>query len=250
MRTALIRIAILATFCLSAQAQVFDVPYAQEAKKEAPTRTLYIPAKNPQAIVLLFSGGGGALQVQDDGTTKNTHTLVRSRNLWAQYGISAVLVDTPNDLGNIKNNARFGKNHQQRILNVVRYYKEKFNLPIWLFGHSIGTTSVVTFANQGKEWQAMISGVAVAGTHFTATLDKEVSLPTLAIHHRQDGCKYDPVSASEDIIRSRPAKVRSQLTIIDGGVNSGHVCLSMAYHGFNQREGQLIEAAAKFILKK
>jgi len=190
------------------------------------------------------------LRLQDDGTTKNMHTFVRSKGLWAQYGISAVLVDTPNDLGNTRNNARFGKNHQQRILNVVRYYKDKFNLPIWLFGHSMGSTSVVTFANQGNEWQALIAGAAVAGTHFTAIMDKEVTLPVLAIHHRQDGCKYNPVSASEDIIRSRPANVRSQLTIIDGGENSGHVCLSMAYHGFNQREGQLIEAAAKFLLKK
>jgi len=248
MRAAFIRIALLASFCLSAHAQIVDVPYEQKAEKQAPTRTLLIPAKSPKAIVLLFTGGGGMLRLQSDGTTTAKHTFVRSKDLWAQYGISAVLVDTPFDLGNATNNARFGKNHQQRVLSVVRYYKEKFNLPIWLFGHSMGTTSVTTFANQGREWEALISGIIVAGTHTTSTLAKNVALHTLAIHHRQDGCKYSPISASEDIIRSRPAKVRSQLIIIDGGENTGHVCLSMAYHGFNQREDKLIETATKFIL--
>jgi hypothetical protein len=78
-----------------ANAQVFDVPY----KDDAPTRTLLIPVKNAKAVVLLFPGGGGVLRLQDDGSTTNFHTFVRSKDLWAQYGIDAVLVDTPYDLG-------------------------------------------------------------------------------------------------------------------------------------------------------
>jgi hypothetical protein len=59
-------------------AQVFSVPN----KDETPTKTLFIPAKAPKAIVLLFPGGGGMLRLTDEGTTKNPHTFVRSKDMW------------------------------------------------------------------------------------------------------------------------------------------------------------------------
>lgn len=230
----------------TAQAQVFDVPY----KNDAPTRTLLISAQNPKAVVLLFPGGGGVLRLADDGSTTNQHTFVRSKDLWAQYGIDAVLVDTPYDLGNSKNNKRSLSDHLERIRATVDFYTEKLNLPIWLFGHSMGTTSVTKFANRGRDWQKKIAGIIVAGTHSTAILDDDVTLPILAIHHKFDGCPHDPVNASELIVRNRPTGVRTQLVLIDGGLNSGDPCLSFAYHGFNQNEDKLVQAAANFILDK
>jgi hypothetical protein len=229
---------------IQAKAQVFDVPY----KDDAPTRTLLLTAKNPKAVVLLFPGGGGVLRLQDDGSTSNSHTFVRSKELWAQYGIDAVLVDTPYGLGDGKNNARSTRDHQQRILNVVKYYKEKLNLPIWLFGHSMGTVSVSQFINGGSEQGQMISGVIVAGTYKSVSLSEDSKLPVLAIHHLNDGCVHTPKSASESVINNRPKDSRSQLILIDAGVGSGDECLSYAHHGFNQNEDELIKVAAKFIL--
>jgi len=54
--------------CISsvAYSQVFDVPY----KEDAPTRTLLLPVQNAKAVVLLFPGGPGVLNLQDDGSTK------------------------------------------------------------------------------------------------------------------------------------------------------------------------------------
>ena len=142
-------------------AQVFDVPY----KDDAPTRTLLISVQKAKAVVLLFPGGGGILRLQGDGSSTNPHTFVRSRNMWAQYGIDSVLVDTPYDLGAGMRNSRSIRDHQQRILNVVRYCKEKLNLPIWIFGHSMGTVSVTEFVNGGIDQSKLISGVIVAGTY-------------------------------------------------------------------------------------
>ncbi|ANJ00328.1 hypothetical protein A8O14_09725 [Polynucleobacter wuianus] len=228
-----------------AHSQVFDVPY----KDDAPTRTLLTPVKNAKAVVLLFPGGGGVLKLQNDGSTTNGHTFVRSKDLWAQYGIDSVLVDTPYDLGAGMRNSRSIRDHQQRILNVVTYYKEKFNLPVWIFGHSMGTVSVTEFVNGGKEKENLIAGVIVAGTYRSATVDSDITVPVLAIHHIDDGCASTPLASSERIIESRPKKLSSQFIQIDGGISEGDVCGSRAYHGFNQKEQEFIKAAAQFILK-
>lgn len=232
-------------FSTIASAQVFDIPY----KDDAPTKTLLIPTQNAKAVVLLFPGGGGMLHLQEDGSSTNFHTFVRSKNLWAQYGIDAVLVDTPYDLGGGMRNSRSIRDHQQRILKVVRYYKEKLNLPVWIFGHSMGTVSVTEFVNGGKDQVALISGVIVAGTYRSASVDSDVSVPVMGIHHVEDGCANTPFSASEGIIKNRPSKPPSQFIAMEGGSSEGDVCGSKAHHGFNQKEPEFIKAAAQFILK-
>jgi hypothetical protein len=228
-----------------AYAQVFDVPY----KDDPPTRTLLTPVKNAKAVVLLFPGGGGVLRLQDDGSTTNSHTFVRSKDLWAQYSIDSVLVDTPYDLGAGMRNSRSIRDHQQRILNVVNYYKEKLGLPVWIFGHSMGTVSVTEFVNGGREKERLLAGVIVAGTYRSATIDSDVTLPVMAIHHVDDGCATTPFVSSERIIEGRSKQVVSQFVQIDGGLSEGDVCGSKAYHGFNQKEPDFIKAAAQFILK-
>lgn len=242
-------IQIVITFLIFAtspvRSQVFDVPY----QSDVPTRTLLTATQNAKAVVLLFPGGGGVLRLQDDGSTTNFHTFVRSKNLWAQYGIDSVLVDTPYDLGAGMRNSRSIRDHQQRIFNVVSYYREKLNLPVWIFGHSMGTVSVTEFVNGGKDKEKLIAGVIVAGTYRSATIDSDVSVPVLAIHHTSDGCGSTPFVASERMISNRPNKSSAQFIQIDGGVSEGDVCGSMAYHGFNQREAEFVKAAAQFILK-
>jgi hypothetical protein len=134
-------------------------------------------------------------------------------------------------------------------LNVVTYYKEKLNLPVWIFGHSMGTVSVTEFVNGGKEKESLIGGVIVAGTYRSATVDSDVKIPVLAIHHVDDGCASTPFVTSERIIESRPKQSFSQFIQIDGGISEGDACGSRAYHGFNQKESEFVKAAAQFILK-
>lgn len=231
----------------TAQSQVIDIPHQQEP----PTRTLLVPATNAKALVLLFPGGGGMMRLKDDGSTKNQHTFIRSINLWAQYQIDAVLVDTPYDLGDLKRGDLRGRgDHLERVGEVVRYYKNKTKLPIWIFGHSMGTSTASYFVNQFNEQSQLLSGVIIAGTVRTATISDNVNLPVEAIHHMNDQCPGTPISASENIISGRPKNTIAQLEIIEGGISAGNVCDSFAYHGFNQTEPELIKRAAQFILSQ
>lgn len=227
----------------SSYSQVLDVPHQQDS----PTRTLLVTAPNAKALVLLFPGGGGLLKLQDDGQTRNRHTFIRSVDLWSQYQIDAVLVDTPYDLGDLRRgDLRDRADHLTRVGEVVEFYKKKFNLPVWIFGHSMGTSTATYFANKVKT--NSLAGIIIAGTVRTASLDDDVKFPVLAIHHVNDQCAGTPPSASENIISSRPKNTISRLEIIEGGVTEGNVCDSFAYHGFNQTESELVKRAAQFIL--
>jgi hypothetical protein len=231
----------------NAVAQMIEVASQSD---NVPTRTLLVPASNAKATVLLFPGGGGILDLQPDGATASRHTFVRSIDLWQQYGINAVLVDSPIPLGNTRSHSRLTSDHQARIAEVVAFYKSKFAHPVWLFGHSMGTTSVTGYANAQKNKPTGIDGIIVAGTNDTARLDSDVTLPTLAIHHKNDGCRFDPVRNSETIVRSRQSTVRTKLTLIGGGTSDGDPCGAQSFHGFLGVEKELVDAAAKFMLDK
>ena len=228
-----------------AHSQVFDVPHSEEA----PTRTLLIEASKPRALVLLFPGGGGTAGISENGSIRSKHTFIRSISLWSHYGIDAVLVDTPYDLGDLRRgNLRGRKDHLTRVDEVVTFYKNKFNLPIWIFGHSMGSSTATYYANEIDQTKKNLAGIIIAGTIHTASLDDEVTLPVLAIHHQYDACAGTPVSASSKIIEGRSSNLVSKLELIEGGVTEGEVCQSFAFHGFNQTEAEFVKRATSFIL--
>ena len=187
--------------------------------------------------------------ISDNGMIRSKHTFILSIALWAQYGIDAVLVDTPYDLGDLRRgNLRSRKDHLTRVDEVVTFYKNKFKLPIWVFGHSMGSSTATYYANEIDQSKKNLAGIIIAGTIHTASLDEEVTLPVLAIHHQYDACAGTPVSASSKIIEGRSPKLVSKLELIEGGVTEGEVCQSFAFHGFNQTEAEFVKRAANFIL--
>jgi dienelactone hydrolase len=231
-------------FPLFGYGQLLDVPQAGEA----PTKTFLIEAAKPKAVVLLFIGGDGVLDLKPNGSTTKQNPLNRSAGLWQQYGINSVLVDSPYDLGDARRgNVRGKSEHLTRVESVVQYYKNKFNVPIWIFGHSMGTVTAVQFANQ-SERSASVSGIIIAGTHIGETLSNNFSKPVMAIHHQKEACAATPISASESIIKRRSKETKSELVMIDGGEDVGLACMGLSYHGFNKVEDQMVGAAAKFIL--
>lgn len=228
-----------------AGAQVFDIPHSDEA----PTKTLLVQPTKPRALVLLFPGGGGMVGISDNGAVRSRHTFVRSIGMWEQYGIAAVLVDSPYDLGDLRRgNLRGRQDHLTRVDEVVKFYKAKLGLPVWIFGHSMGSSTATYYANMLGASKGSLAGIIIAGTINTASLNDESSLPVLGIHHTNDECAGTPVVATSRVIKGRPAQYVSQLEIIEGGISEGNVCDSFAYHGFNQTESEFVKRAAQFIL--
>jgi dienelactone hydrolase len=227
-----------------AYGQLLEVPQAGEL----PTKTFLIETAKPKAVVLLFIGGDGVLDLKSDGSTTKQNPLNRSARFWQSYGINSVLVDSPYDLGDARRgNVRGKSEYLARVESVVKYYKNKFNVPVWIFGHSMGTVTAVQFANQSEKSGA-VAGIIIAGTHIGETLGNNFSKPVMAIHHKKEACAATPISASESIIKGRNKETKSELIMIDGGEDVGLPCMGLAYHGFNKVEDQMVSAAAKFVL--
>jgi len=112
----------------------------------------------------------------------------------------------------------------------------------------MGSSTVTNYANEISKSKGKLKGIIIAGTINAASLDDEVSLPVLGIHHLDDACAGTPVAATRRIVEGRSAKYITKLEIIEGGISEGNVCDSLAYHGFNQTEPELIKRAAQFIL--
>ena len=239
-------LAQLAVAAQALQPGVIDIAYG----KETPTRTLLVKAPQAKALVILLVGGGGLLNLSERGFTPSQHTFVRALSEWSGHGIDAVLMDSPVDLGDLRRgDLRDRPDHLARLQSVIDYYRTQTNLPIWIFGHSMGSSSVVHYANQGGAALQNLSGLIIAGTVRTAQLHAQVRLPVLAIHHREDWCSGTPLAASEQLIALRPSGTVSQLIVMEGGETRGNVCHSFAHHGFYRIEPAFIAAAAQFILK-
>lgn len=79
--------------------------------------------------------------------------------------------------------------HLQRIESVVRFYKEAYDFPIWIMGHSKGTASITEFHNmlqkEGKsDWiQGAIDSSARKGSSF----HQKTQWPLLFPAHECDG---------------------------------------------------------------
>jgi len=235
---------VLAFVSLANAAEVIDVPSVQGV----PTRTLVATVKEPRATILLFIGGDGLLRLTPSGQTEHGHTFVRSFGMWKAHGIEAVLVDSPEDLGNaMRGHQRGSQQHLNRVAEVMKHFKSK--RPLWIFGHSMGTSTVAAFLGSNRPEIDLLQGYIVAGTHRGESVPAQIKLPALAIHHRLEGCPSTPIAASEAIIQSRSPDTPKAMVLLDGGTEPGHHCQSRSYHGFHGIEETLINTAAAFILK-
>lgn len=228
------------------RAEVVDIP----SKHGIHTRTLIAPTQSKKATVLLFIGGGGLLRIEEDGRTSHIHTFVRSFGMWRDYEVQAVLIDSPFDLGNARvGHKRNSKEHLDRVSEVIRYFHSSSNQPLWIFGHSMGTSTVAAFLSSGAPEISFLKGYVVAGTHRGESIPKSIKLPALGIHHKREACPSTPIWASEEIIESRTLDTPRAMVLLDGGNDEGDRCQAMAYHGFNGIERDLIKTAAEFMIK-
>ncbi len=237
---------LISLTCVGRANERVDIP----SMHGSPTRVLLASNEAATATVLLFIGGGGLVRIADDGRTDHVHTFVRSFGMWRAYGVQAVLVDSPFDLGNaMRGHKRSSKEHLDRVSEVVRHFHSKFDQPIWIFGHSMGTSTIAAFLSSERPEISFLKGYIVAGTHRGETIPASIKLPVLGIHHRREACPSTPITASEAIIRSRTSDTPRAMVLLDGGSDQGDRCQALAHHGFNGLEQELVKTAAEFILK-
>ena len=252
--------AALWAFTTGAAAQVgtrvVDIP----ARPGVTQRFIYLTPSKPKAAVILYAGGHGGLKISDSGKFGwgGGNFLVRSRALFAEQGFAVAVVDAPSDRDNL-NAFRQTPQHIDDARAVIAWLREQTHAPVWLIGTSKGTLSAAFIAAQLPRAEGGADGVVLTASVFVGKeahtrpvpelpLEK-ISIPTLLVHHKQDGCKICPFAATENVMAKLIAAPRKVLLAFEGGENRGAACEARAYHGFNGIEREVVSGIAEWILK-
>src|SRR5215471_10105640 len=94
------RLAAVVVFCIaligstrsvSAQNFATDIPLPSGSE-----RVLFATPANPRAILVMFPGGSGIVDISASGTTTNRNFLVRTLPLWVAQGFAVEILGAPN----------------------------------------------------------------------------------------------------------------------------------------------------------
>src|SRR5436305_3263860 len=77
---------------MSAQGIAADIPLASGGSQ----RVLFASPANPRAVLLMFPGGSGIVDISGGGTSTNRNFLVRTLPLWLAQGFAVAILGSPN----------------------------------------------------------------------------------------------------------------------------------------------------------
>lgn len=144
-----------------------------------------IPSTDPKGTFLFFPGSEGYL-VNTEGRPRWGYT-----RRFPERGFITALVDVPSDQPYgmwARDRFRTSKEHLEDVKKVIDFVNQKWPKPIYLIGHSAGTTSVAYVAAALKDHR--IAAIVLTGApSVLATLPlQDITYPALFVHHREDTC--------------------------------------------------------------
>jgi dienelactone hydrolase len=238
--------------------RVIDIP----TRPGVTQRFLLLSPENPKAFVILFPGGDGGLELTQKGSIRflNDNFLVRTRQLFAERGLSVAIIDAPSDRQRTAlKGFRQKPEHVADIKAVIAWLKQQNNLPVWLVGTSNGTLSAAFVAIKLSADPGGPDGLVLTSTILSGN-DKlrpvaempleKIVIPVLVVHHEQDGCKFCPYSEIPDLMKKLTGTARKELITFRGGQNRGDPCQALAYHGYNGIEKDVVGKISDWIYSK
>jgi pimeloyl-ACP methyl ester carboxylesterase len=214
------------------------------------------PSGAPAASVILFAGGNGLLALGSGKLGLGGNFLVRNRARFAGEGLLVAVVDTPSDHPSGLDGFRTSAAHAEDIRAVIAALKREAPVPVWLVGTSMGTVSGANGAARltegGPDGLVLTSTVTRVGRERIETVGDvrlgEIRVPTLVVHHKNDGCRATPYADTPALIRDFKQVSRKELLAFDGGDPpiSGP-CDARAAHGYFGLDAQVVAAIVAWI---
>jgi pimeloyl-ACP methyl ester carboxylesterase len=235
--------------------QVVDVP----SRSGVTQRILVITPDKPKAAVILFAGGDGGLTLEASGRIQKLsgNFLLRSRQLFAEQGLTTVIIDAPSDKQSYPFLAGYRQtdDHVTDVKAVIAWLRQQSKIPVWLIGTSRGTQSVGHIATRLPVADGGPDGIVLTATVVNDPRSRDVPemaldrirIPVLVAHHREDSCRiclYSDVQRLMDRLTTPP---RRELITFDGGISTGDPCEARAHHGFNGIEREVVQRIAAWI---
>ena len=238
--------------------KVVDIP----TRSGVTQRMVVVTPDNPKAAVVLLAGGHGGLQITPTGTFKwgAGNFVVRTRQIFASKGLMVAVVDAPSDRQNPPHLGGFRQTpgHVADIKAVIAWLKRQNNIPVWLVGTSRGTQSAAFIPTQMAPADGGPDGLVLTSSMLTDKSGRpvpempleKIKVPTLVVHHKQDGCEFCKPADLPKLMDKLTAVPRKELLTFEGGISQGDPCEAMAYHGFNGIEQKVVDAIAEWITRK
>lgn len=234
--------------------KVVDIP----TRPGVTQRMLLLTPGEPKATAILFAGGHGGLQIASDGSIKwgAGNFVVRTREKLAERGILVAVLDAPSDRQSTPFLSGFRQTdeHVEDIKITMAWLRQQAKVPLWLVGTSRGTQSAAYIATQlsgadGPDGIVLSSTILsdAKGRPVTAMALDQIRVPTLVIHHEQDGCGHCAYADLPTLMNKLINTPRKQLLSFSGGVTRGDPCEAMSYHGFNGLESDVVAQTAAWI---
>jgi len=220
-----------------------------------------------KALAMLFPGGAGTVRIADDGSFAGMkgNFLTRTRDLFAADGVATALIDAPSDRLDRKGPTftyRASEEHAKDIKQAIATLHALYpKLPIWLVGTSRGSTSAANAAATAGPGEAdglvLTSSVGIESRHGGNVLDFKLEatrIPSLVVHHTDDGCGVTPVSGARDIKARLTGAKASDLMTFEGGDSgngngngNGKECGAYSHHGYLGIERKVVDAINTWI---
>lgn len=229
----------------------------------ATQKFIFIKPEKPVAAVILFAGGKGALQLKsatDMGWGKGNF-LVRTRDMFAADNLAVAVIDAPSDQQDGMNAIfRMSKAHADDIGAVAAWLRAEAGVPVWLVGTSMGTFSAAGGAISAKDIDGLVltSTISrskpqwkIARSHKdgvgSMALGK-VTVPTLIMSHKKDGCDITPASDAPKLKARLTAAPKAEIVILEGGSPpQSEPCEAKSQHGYLGIEKEAVQTIARFV---
>jgi pimeloyl-ACP methyl ester carboxylesterase len=161
--SALTEMALAAAFLLAlsepvaAQNVVSDLPLVGGRSE----RVVFTSPSNPAAILVMFAGGDGTVDIADTGTIDRHagNFLVRTQPLWLAQGFAVEILGAPNNAS--LNGQRHTEAYADAVGRAVDFARTRASVPVWLVGTSAGTTGA---ANGAARLTAKVAGLVLSSS--------------------------------------------------------------------------------------
>jgi pimeloyl-ACP methyl ester carboxylesterase len=255
---------ILAVLLLAIALPASAARAADEEVRTIPTRPgvtqsflLLRSAGTPVAGVIIFAGGDGNLALTSAGVGQlQGNFLVRTRIRWAREGLLVAILDQPSDRKNGLWNFRTTSEHAADVKQAIAAVRELTRAPVWLVGTSMGTLSAANaaarLAEGGPDGIVLTSSVTETSKMSHEAVRHaglgDIRVPTLVVHHKDDGCRSSPYAGAEDIMKALKRAPVKELMAFEGGSPAiSPPCEAKAPHGYLGIEAKVVSAIGAWI---
>ena len=211
------------------------------------------PVNEIKAAAVLFAGGDGIIDVDvDNKSVGSSNFLVRSRGLFAKFGVLTITPDVPSDMdGGVKND-RGNSDYQSDIASLIKEIRKATDKPIWLIGTSRGSITVSYHAAALNVQGVVLTASVTTGKHdtvFGGNLEG-IKVPALVVNHENDQCWVSPAYGAKEIISALTAAPKKQtLLYTKGKAGDSNDCGPISPHGFLGIENRVVNDITNWMFK-